>query len=226
MQVALVHVEQRSRGAPRAAGLVREAIESIAEGLRTEAKQLEKVYLNALTALADEIGGGANALVDRMGAGQVAARLLAARSLFSTSRAWVNERWGPPVDRAAQAVLVRFRLLRRYLSRGVQVGGTIVGGQGQQGVESVRSIKELADVSSLTDRLPLVYQRLFTFEPLTDGSLLRGRASELAEGIAQWRQWEFEEGVPLIVTGRQGSGITSFLNVLGAFELSAGWRFG
>lgn len=200
----------------RATGLVREAIDSIGDGLRAEAKQLNKVYLNALSALADEVGAGANALIDRMGAGQVAARLLAFRSLFADARAWINERWGPHFDRLWQAVTARFRLVRMWLSRGVQVGGTIVGGQGQQGAESARSMKELADSSSLTDQLPLVYQRLFSFEPLADASLLRGRAAELAEGMAQWRQWEYEDGVPLIVTGRPGTGITSFLNVFGA----------
>ncbi|MEM7414848.1 MAG: hypothetical protein AAF389_05070 [Gemmatimonadota bacterium] len=198
----------------RATGLVREAIDSITEGLRAESRGLEKAYLVALGKLADEVGGGSVGLVDRLAAGGVAARLLRARSIFSEARAWVNERWGPPVDRAAQAISVRFRLLRRFLSRGVQVGGTIVGAQGGA-TASTRSVKELADTSALTDRLPLVYQRLFTFDPLSDSSLLRGRSAELAEGMSQWRQWEYEDGVPLVVTGRQGTGITSFLNALG-----------
>lgn len=216
-EAALKELEEDGEDAhARATGLVREAVDSIRDGLRAEAKQLHKVYLGALSALADEVGGGANALVDRMGAGQVAARLLAARSLFSEVRAWLNERWGPYIDRAWQALTARFRLVRMWLSRGVKVGGTIVGGQGQQGAESVRSVKEVADTSTLTDKLPLVYQRLFSFEPLADESLLRGRTSELAEGMAQWRQWEYEEGVPLIVTGRAGTGVTSFINVLGA----------
>lgn len=197
----------------RATGLVREAIDSITEGLRAETRGLEKAYLVALGKLADEVGGGSVGLVDRLAAGGVAARLLRARSIFSEGRAWLNERWGPPVDRAAQVLSVRFRLLRRFLSRGVQVGGTIVGAQGA--TASTRSVKELADTSALTDRLPLVYQRLFTFDPLSDSSLLRGRSDELAEGMSQWRQWEYEDGVPLIVTGRQGTGITSFLNALG-----------
>ncbi len=211
---ARAEIEESGEGSQGRAGeLLGEAIDNIAEGLRAEAGKLEDGLDAALRRLSAEVSGGSLALIERLAAGRMTARLLAASSRFAEARAWVNETWGPPVDQAARALVVRARMLRRLVQRGVRIGSAMVGAA-PAGVASTRSVKALADTTALTDSLPLVYQRLFTFDPVSDRALLQGRGAELTEATALWRQWQDGEGVPLIVTGRQGSGITSFLNVV------------
>lgn len=200
----------------RAADLVSEAIRSMAESLRLEVGELDSIVEGPQNRLTDEISAGSLGLMDRVAAGGVQAQLLAARSRFADLRAQVNERWGPPVDRFAKKVMIRAVRIRRLLTRGFNRGTEIVGGTSGAAGASSRSVKRLADVKSMTDDLPLVYQRLFTFEPLTDSALLSGRSSEMADAMRRWENWKAEDGVPLIVEGRQGSGITSFVNVLAA----------
>lgn len=200
----------------RATDLVSEAIRSMAESLRHEVVQLDTIVEGPQNRLTDEISAGSLGLMDRVAAGGVQAQLLAARSRFADLRAQVNERWGPPVDRFAKKVMIRWVRLRRLLTRGLNRGSEIVGGTTGERGASTRSVKRLADVKAMTSELPLVYQRLFTFEPLTDSALLSGRSSEMADAMRRWENWRVDDGVPLIVEGRQGCGITSFMNVLAA----------
>ena len=51
-------------------------------------------------------------------------------------------------------------------------------------------------------------------EPLADPSLLAGRETQLADAQARWGRWRQEDGIPLVIQGRPGSGITSFIRVL------------
>lgn len=200
----------------RASDLVSEAIRSMAESLRLEVAELDAIVEGPRNRLTDEISAGSLGLMDRVAAGGVQAQLLAARSRFADLRAQVNERWGPPVDRFAKKVVIRAVRIRRLLTRGFNRGTEIVGGTSGAAGASSRSVKRLADVKTMTGELPLVYQRLFTFDPLTDSALLSGRSSEMADAKRRWENWKAEDGVPLIVEGRQGSGITSFVNVLSA----------
>ncbi len=149
------------------------------------------------------------------------ARLLAASSRVADFGAWVNETWGPPVHRAGRLLSLRVAGARRVLMRLLRAGSAMVGTP-TDGAASSRSMKALADAKQMTDRLPLVYQRLFTFDPVTDPPLLAGRSDELASAMARWTRWESEDGVPIMVRGRQGTGITSFLNILGTQIESAG----
>jgi hypothetical protein len=198
----------------RAAGLVTEALNGMAESLRNVSKTLSGAIADVQTRLATEIVDGSSRLVDRIAAGRMQARLLAARSRAAALRAWINERWGPPTDRAARALAYRWSRLRRLVSRGVRKGSEIVAGTSPGAAASARGVKALTDASATVSRLPLVYQRLFTLEPLADASLLANRSAELADGMARWNRWKSGDGVPFLLWGRPGCGITSFLNVL------------
>jgi hypothetical protein len=197
-----------------ALGLISEAVQSMAESLRTERQDLDQAVQEAQGRLAFEISEGALGLLDRIAAGRMTARLLAARSRAADLRAWINETWGPPVDRAFRRVVARLGVLRRLASKGLRRGSAMVGAVSAEDGASTRSVKELSDTHAVTDRLPLVYQRLFALEPVSDPALLAGRSKELGDALRRWNRWRSEDGVPLIVRGRHGNGISSLLNVL------------
>lgn len=200
----------------RAIGLVSEALRSIAESLRAVNDRIGQSIGKAQAQLANEISDGALALFDRVSAGRVHARLLAARSSLAVARVWVNEHWGPHVDRAYRLVAARTLWLWRFANRLVRRGSEMVSGSASGQAASRRTLQALSHAGEVVESLPLVYQRLFTFEPLDDGSMLAGRENELAEALDRWERWRDDDGVPLVVRGRPGSGITSYLNVLGA----------
>jgi hypothetical protein len=200
----------------RAVGLVTEGLAGMAESLRHAAKGLEAAVSDLHHRLATEISDGSLALVDRIAAGRMQARLLAARSRAAALRLWVNEQWGPPADRAFRVLVLRGARLRKLASMGLRRGSEMVAATPSTDTASARGIRLFVNTSAVIDELPLVYQRLFTFEPLTDASLLSSRSGALTDAFARWQRFKAEEGVPLVVRGQPGSGVTSFLNVLGS----------
>jgi hypothetical protein len=214
---AVRELEGRADGAGgRARDLLREALQSMSEALRGQLRGLETAVAGAEERLAAEVSSGSTALLDRVAAGGMQARLLAVRSRAADLRAWINETWGPPVDRAFRVLALRFAALRRWLSRSLRRGTAIVGSAPGAAADSTRTLRRLADASAVVDRLPLVYQRLFTLDPLAEPALIAGRTAELADALGRWLGWRQRDGVPLIVRGRPGTGITSFVNVLAA----------
>ena len=198
----------------RALALIREALRSMAESLRATRRSLFGHVRASQIQLATELATGSSRLFDHLSAGRVQARLLAARSRITRFRAWLNERWGPPVDHAYRHLARRVVWLRGLVAHLLRRGTAIVAGAPVHEEASARSMRELGNRTALSDRLPLVYQRLFSPEPLSDASLLAGREAQLTAARARWGRWRQEDGVPLIVQGRPGSGITSFIRVL------------
>ncbi|MDH3205860.1 MAG: hypothetical protein OEO79_04570 [Gemmatimonadota bacterium] len=199
----------------RADDLVGGALQSIADALRAQVTQLDKAVADAQRRLAAEIADGSIALVDRVEAGRMEARLFAARSRATDLWTWMQERWGPPVQRAWRRVVLVASRVRQVGARILRKGSAMVGSTPPP-ASSTRTLRALADADASIAGLPLVYQRLFTLSPLSDGVLLAGRDIDLEEAMARWRGWHDDDGVPLIVRARQGTGLTSFLNVLTA----------
>lgn len=213
---AATELEEGEDGAEqRAVELVKEALESVADALRVAPVSLETEISEVRVLLAGEVCEGSAALFDRVGAGRMQAQLFAAQSRAADARAWVNDTWGPPVDRAFQSLVRVWTHTRGLITRGVRRGTEIVGADIADRESSTRTLRTLASADALSEGLPLVYQRLFTLDPLSEGALLAGRDGELADGLARWQRSRSGEGIPLLVRGRQGSGVTSFLNVLG-----------
>jgi hypothetical protein len=198
----------------RAVELMGGALERMASSLETRLQDLDKAVQGAQGRLAGEISEGSSALLGRVGAGRMQAQLLAARSRVADLTAWVADRWGPPARRALAAARSLGDRVVAWIREAVQRTRALLGREGAREVTSARTVQSLADAQALVDRLPLVYQRLFTLEPISDPALLAGRASELEVAMERWRRWHAHEGAPLVVRGRQWSGITSFLNVL------------
>jgi hypothetical protein len=211
---ALRELESSEEGSgDRADDLIGGALHSIAEALRAQVVQLDTAVANAQRRLAGEISDGSMALVDRVEAGRMGARLFAARSRMADLWTLARDRWGPPVERAWRRIVLQVVRLRRIGARVLRKGSAMVG-SAPPAAASSRTLRALADAS--IEGLPLVYQRLFTLEPITDPALLAGRQADLDQALGYWKRWHDDDGVPLIVLGRQRSGITSFLNVFTA----------
>ena len=60
--------------------------------------------------------------------------------------------------------------------------------------------------------LPLLYRRLFRFEPLQDPRFLVGRETEMGAIAAARSMWEANRPVAVILVGQRGSGKTSLIN--------------
>jgi hypothetical protein len=212
---AMRELEEAEEGAgDRADDLVGGALRNIAEALRAEVTRLDGAVDTAQRRLAAEIADGSMALVGRVEAGRMGARLFAARSRVTKLWTWAMDRWGPPVQHAWRRLALLVARLRRLGTRALRKGSAIVG-SAPPAASSTRTLRALGNTGALIEGLPLVYQRLFTLAPLTDGALLAGRDADLEDAMRRWKQWHDDEGVPLIVRSRQGSGITSFLNVFG-----------
>jgi len=206
----------------RAVELIGGALERMAASLETRRQDLDKAVHSTQRRLAGEISEGSSALLGRVGAGRMQAQLLAARSRVADLTAWLTERWGPPARRAVAATRSLWGRIWERIGGMVQKARAQLGREAAREVTSARTVQSLAEAQTLVEGLPLVYQRLFTLEPISDAALLAGRASELAFAMERWWRWHSREGVPLIVRGRQWSGVTSFLNVLGNEVRAAG----
>lgn len=102
----------------------------------------------------------------------------------------------------------RLRSLLR-LSR-IAVGAPATAGDEERALEVFRTIPELVAP------LPLVYRRLFSFQAVTDPTLLSGREDELDWFADRYAGWQADRPAPSIVVAPPGAGVTSLFNVLDA----------
>lgn len=109
------------------------------------------------------------------------------------------------------------RLTRRLRVRGLRLarlGRSAVGMDPRLEGEAERALELLRDSPRLLESLPLVYRKLFSFQPLNDPSLLIGREDALDWVNRRFQAWRGGAGVPGVVQGGVGTGHTSLLNVL------------
>lgn len=102
------------------------------------------------------------------------------------------------------------------VQRIVRRGRLALGAQPVAEGEAERTMEVLRSVSALLEPLPLVYRRLFSFQPVTDPSLLVGREDETAWVGRRWDAWRDGMRTPSLLTGPLTVGHTSFFNVLAA----------
>lgn len=70
----------------------------------------------------------------------------------------------------------------------------------------------LAATENAVSKLPFVYQRLFSIEPLEDERFFEGRNKELTLLNAAYENWVLKKYAPAAIVGEKGSGITTLLN--------------
>ncbi len=208
----------------RALAMAAEALHRVAETTGGVPAAVAKILGEAQAEVAEEITEGCESILERAGARGVQAQFLAAQSQFSELRRRAFEAVAPTARNVARWARAMWARLRRLVSLGVRRGSEIVGTEVETGTDAARSLRRLGDGQSLGDSVPLVYRKLFAAEPLSDPALLVARERPLADALWRWRRWKNEDGVPLIVRGRPGVGLTSFLNALGRKIEDAGGR--
>ena len=158
-----------------------------------------------------EVRAGAVRLTRRVTADRLRAGYLDARTYLATEVAQDWKQWRGRVAESARGAWESIRALGR------RFGGLLstLGIRPQPTRPSEQTGHTLASAAEFVRTLPVVYQRLFAFEPLTDPQFLAGREDELAEIDASWRRWKTGGGPGcLVVVTPPGTGVTSFLNVV------------
>ncbi len=215
-EAATKELESEEDGArERSVELAREALERAATAIEVLPQSLTKAVEKAREGVGQEIDGGWNRLVNRALAGGVQAQFLDARSAFGENLRDLRDRIAPKLRHWTMRGRVRWAKARRSLARLVRKGRTLVGTDRETTGAGARSARVLAAPEAFLAELPLVYQRLFSLDPVADPGLLAGRDVVLADTEERWLRWREDEGVPLIVVGRPGVGISSFFLVLG-----------
>jgi hypothetical protein len=96
----------------------------------------------------------------------------------------------------------------------LRLGQTAVGAGPVDASVLQETIEALATVDVVLDDLPLVYRHLFSFRPVANPSLLVAREEDLLVVERYVERWRRGLASSLLLTGAQGSGRTSLLNVL------------
>ena len=124
-------------------------------------------------------------------------------------------RIGSDAASARERIRRALRTGRRRAESLIRIGQSAVGVADGGELSRYETIDALSSVDDLRNSLPLIYRRLFSFEPLDEPSLLEGRARDLVwikQHFGRWRT-SMQPGV-VLVQASLGSGRTSFLYAL------------
>lgn len=195
-----------------AVDLVVEALSRAATALRAYPENLDAALQSSRGAIAVEITQACESLFGRAGARRTRAQLLAAQSRLSEFRVRLNAYMAPRVDRATRLARIQWTGLSRTTRHSYRQVASLFGGEATTQALSTRTIRTIA--AAETGDVPLVYQKLFSTEPISDPTLLAGRDAAMTDAMSRWARWRSGQGTPTIFVGRPGSGVTSFVNVL------------
>jgi len=101
----------------------------------------------------------------------------------------------------------------------VRLGQSALEGERVTEEQKRRTIDALSTLDEVVRDLPLVYRRLFSFQPVSDPGLLEGRRNDLEAVVDHFAHWRKGLTDAFVVTGYDGNGRTSFLNVVEATAL-------
>ncbi|MEQ9400542.1 MAG: ATP-binding protein [Longimicrobiales bacterium] len=187
-------------GLSRAAGLLRAVSDPVDDAVEMVRHDLRR-----------DLTAGCDRMVERALAHRVQGRLLDARGEVVRRISGVVDRMRPGAVAARRRATAIGLWLQRQGRRFLRRGQSLVGAGPVETGAALRTARSLASADTLMDELPLVYQRLFSSDPVDDVGLLVGREGELADAEARWRRWHDEDGVPVILTGARGTGMSSFV---------------
>ena len=200
-------------GAPaHALVLVTDGLSRAADKVRLARTVLRDGVAAAAARVRREVLDGVEHLVRRVTADRLLAGYLDARNYLATE---VARDWERLRGRALQRGL---RISSRIRSLGTRLRSTLAALGMRPAARKPPDAGEntLASAAEFIRTLPVVYQRLFAFEPVTDPRFLAGRDDELDEVAARWRRWKTGGPGSLAVIASPGAGVTSFLNVVSA----------
>lgn len=120
---------------------------------------------------------------------------------------WTGTRW-----EATKKVL---RLGQRQAQVLIRKGQSAVGVAEVTDEARLQTLDVISDIAALHQRLPLVYRKLFSFEPLQEPSLLEGRSRDMVSVRKHFQRWQKREMAgALALAVPLGSGRTSFINAM------------
>ena len=202
--------DRRDPDAPHPTALVANGLVRAANKAAAARKLLREALAAAEDKVAAEISGGARRLIERATADRMTAGYLEARTVLAAgfARVWkrtrrISAQVGTRATAAASSVLALLR----------QLGASLGLGQAPRAVAGRRE-HSLAHAEAYPRALPVVYRRLFSLSPLTDGRLLAGREDALAAAASAWSRRATGEPRSLAVIASHGAGVTSFLNIV------------
>ncbi|MFT4603673.1 MAG: hypothetical protein ACI9W4_000388 [Rhodothermales bacterium] len=144
----------------------------------------------------------------------LAKRLLGVQTLVSrrAEKAWGGfTDWTAITAKSTGAV---FRLVRRRTADLVRIGQSAVGVKWSTEAERHRALDTVASARALYAKLPLVYRRLFSAEPVIDPGLAENRADDLRSLHQVIDRWRDGRGSGVVVAHAPlGAGRTSFLRL-------------
>ena len=171
---------------------------------------LERALAAAVKRARDEVEEGVARLTHRVTADRLTAGYLDARSYVATEVARDWRRWRARLAQAGRRIVDGIRSFGRLLR---PLAATLGIRPPPAGTTDL-SEHTLASATQFVNTLPVVYRRLFAFEPLSDPQLLAGRQDALADVTTAWERWQHGGAGCQIVVSPPGAGITSFLNVV------------
>ena len=156
-----------------------------------------------------EISDGMAHLVQRATTDRLTGRYLDARSQVAAEASRGREEWRRRLESALRRGSAALSWIRQRLWPVQQALGI---GAGDASHREFRE-RSPAAVEEVESKLPVLYRRLFSLEPLTDPRLLAGRDDSLARVETSWNRWRTGRNGALVVIASPGAGVTSFLNV-------------
>lgn len=211
-EVALAELSESLDAEPEVRRTLAHASEGLiraGDKLRLARETLFRAAAAAEARAVAQIDEGVGRLVQHTLADRPAAGVLRIRSYVEDEVAHDWRRWRRRVARRSTSAAA---VLRATGDRGVSLARTL-GLRPPVPGERDRGVPDLDSVSDIVRDLPVVYRRLFSFEPLADPRLLAGRDEALDQVSARWRAWEAGGSGSLLVVSQPGAGVTSFLNV-------------
>lgn len=211
-EVALAELSESLDAEPEARRTLAHATEGLiraGDKLRLARETLFRAAAAAEARAVAQIDEGVGRLVQHTLADRPAAGALRIRSYLEDEVAHDWRRWRRRIARRSTSAAAA---LRATGDRGVSLARTL-GLRPPVPGERDRGVPDLDSVSDIVRDLPVVYRRLFSFEPLADPRLLAGRDEALDQVSARWRAWEAGGPGSLLVVSPPGAGVTSFLNV-------------
>ena len=106
------------------------------------------------------------------------------------------------------------KAVQRLFSRLVKKGQSAVGVIEQNEEEWLQTLHRVSNINSLHGNLPLIYQRLFSPNPLAEIDLIEGRQKDFDFITRHFNRWLNGQVGPLVLSMVEGSGRTSLMNVL------------
>jgi len=212
-QAAIAELAEGVADAPaHALVLVTDGLSRAADKMEVARDALRGGVAAARTRVRSEVLDGAEHLVRRVTADRFLGSYLDARTYLATE---VALDWRRLRGRAARRGL---RISTRIRTLGARLRSMLnsLGGRPAARTTPDPGENTLASAAEFVRTLPVVYQRLFAFEPVTDPQFLAGRDDELNEVVACWTRWKAGGPGSLVVIASPGAGVTSFLNVVSA----------